>query len=92
MIVRIATEGQYELPDDARDALNEADNRVVEAVEADDEAAFAEAFGALLELVRTRGSRLGPAELRESELIVPPPELTLAEAEREFTGDGLLPD
>jgi hypothetical protein len=35
---------------------------------------------------------LDGADLRESDLIVPPPDLTLAEAEEEFTGDGLLPD
>jgi hypothetical protein len=92
VIVRIATEGQYELPDDARSELNEIDNRVVAAVDADDEAAYQEAFGALLDFIRARGAALDGTDLRESDLIVPPPDLTLAEAEEEFTGDGLLPD
>ncbi len=92
MIVRIATEGQYELPDGVLDELNEIDNRVVAAVEADDEAGFKHSFAEMLELVRARGTALEATDLRESSLIIPPPDLTLAEAEREFTGDGLLPD
>jgi hypothetical protein len=92
VIVRIATEGQYELPDGIRDELNEVDNRVVAAVEADDESAYRESFTALLALIRTKGTSLDGTDLRESDLIVPPPDLTLAQAEAEFTGDGLLPD
>jgi hypothetical protein len=92
VIVRISTEGQYELPDGLREELNEIDNRVVVAVEADDDASFRHSWGELLELVRSRGTALAADDLRESELILPPPDLTLAEAEREFTGDGLLPD
>jgi hypothetical protein len=92
VIVRIATEGQYELPEGAHDELNELDNRVVAAVEADDEADYRHAFDALLEFVRTQGTPLGDDDLRESDVIIPPPDLTLAEAEADFTGDGLLPD
>lgn len=92
MIVRISTEGQYELPEEIHGELNEIDNRVVAAVEADDEAAYEESFAALLDFIRTKGTPLDGADLRESDLIVPPPDLTLAEAEEEFTGDGLLPD
>ena len=45
MIVRIATEGQYELPDDdVAGRLNALDNEAVAAVEAGDEARFADLF------------------------------------------------
>ena len=92
MIVRISTEGQYDLPERFHAELNELDNRVVAAVEADDEADDGEAFAALLDFVRANGTPVDGADLRGSDLIIPPPDLTLAEAEREFTGDGLLPD
>lgn len=92
MIVRISTEGQYDLPDDVIDRLNELDNATVTAVEAADEAAFASAYAELLGLVRTRGTPLGDDALAGSELILPPPDLTLAEAGEQFTGEGLLPD
>ena len=92
MIVRIATEGQYEVGDDIGDRLNEIDNRCVEAVEAGDEAGFQSAFGELLDLVRSSGSELAEDDLQESALILPPPDLTFAEAGEQFTGDGLIPD
>jgi hypothetical protein len=44
VIVRIATEGQYEFPDSDTDRLNELDNEVVAAVEAGDEEKFQTAF------------------------------------------------
>ena len=40
MIVRISSEGQYNLPGSFIDRLNEIDNALVEAVEAEDQAAF----------------------------------------------------
>ena len=92
MIVRIATEGQYDLPDDAYAELNELDNTTVTAVEAGDEELFYDTWNKLLGLVRDRGSQLGDEELRESSLILPPADLTFAEAEHEFTGEGILPD
>ena len=44
MIVRIATEDQYRLPDEDAERLNELDNQAVAAVEADDEDRFHEVF------------------------------------------------
>ena len=92
MIVRISTEGQYRLADEDADRLNELDNDVVAAVDADDEAAFAERFAAMLEYVRSEGQALGDDELEESDVILPPPDTTLDEAAHEFTGEGLIPD
>ncbi len=92
MIVRIATDAQYRLPDADAQRLNELDNQVVEAVEAGDEARFKTLFGQMIELVRTDGEPMGDDELLESDVIMPPPDVTLAEAAAEFTGDGLIPD
>lgn len=92
MIVRIATEGQYDFPDDDVDRLNELDNEVVEAVEAGDEERFQTAFASLLELVRSDGRPVAEDVLEESDVIIPPPDLTFAEAGHQFTGDGLIPD
>ena len=92
MIVRIATEGQYDFPDDDADRLNELDNDVVAAVEAGDEEAFLTAFASLLELVCSDGKPVADDVLEESDVIIPPPDLTFAEAGHQFTGDGLIPD
>ena len=92
MIVRIATEGQYEVDDSRTDELNDLDNKVVEAVESGDEDAYRTAYDALLDLVRSSGTELSDDELTESHLILPPPDLSLEEAGEQFTGDGLIPD
>jgi hypothetical protein len=92
VIVRIATEGQYDFPDDDVDKLNELDNEVVEAVESGDEERFKTAFASLLELVRSDGTPVADDVLEESDVIIPPPDLTFAEAGHQFTGDGLIPD
>ena len=92
MIVRIATEGQYEISDEAYEELNRLDNDTVAAVESGDEGRFKASYGALLELVRSKGTPLDGDDLHESALILPPPDLTLDEAEHEFTGEGVLPD
>jgi hypothetical protein len=92
VIVRIATEGQFRLPDENGQKLNELDNQVVEAVEAGDEARFTELFGQMLEVVRRDGEPLGDDELEESDVILPPPDTTMDEAAHDFSGEGLIPD
>jgi hypothetical protein len=74
MIVRIATEGQYELPDEDSDRLNDLDNEAVAAVEAQDEARFKELFGQMIALIRAEGTPLPEDELHGSDVIVPPPD------------------
>jgi hypothetical protein len=92
MIVRIAGEGQYELPDGDDERLNELDNRAVAAVEDGDETTFHELWEQMLELVENDGSPLGDDELVESDVILPPRDITFEEAQGEFTGEGLIPD
>ena len=92
MIVRIATEDQYRLPDEDAQRLNELDNEVVAAVDADDEDRFHALFEEMLALVRSDGRKLGDDELEESDVILPPPDTSFVEAAQEFTGDGLIPD
>lgn len=92
MIVRIATEGQYELPDEDVDRLNELDNELVALVEAGDEERFQEVFQSLLELIRSDGTPVPDDVLEESDVILPPPDLTFEEAGEQFSGEGLIPD
>jgi hypothetical protein len=92
VIVRIATEDQYEIDTALYEQLNDLDNAIVEAVDAHDEALFAERFGALLDFIRSNGTALPGDDLHQSDVIVPPPDTTLAEAEAEFTGEGLIPE
>lgn len=91
MIVRIATEGQFRLADDAAQRLNALDNDAVAAAEAGDEARFNELFGQMIELIRREGEPLDADDLHGSDVIVPPPDTSYEEARHEFTGEGLIP-
>ena len=92
MIVRIATEGQYRLPDDAAERLNELDNDAVAAVEAGDEDKFHLVLDQMVSLIRDSGEELGDDELEASDVIFPPSDISLEEAKADFSGEGLIPD
>jgi hypothetical protein len=92
MIVRISGEGQYRLPDGDAERLNELDNRAVAAVEEGDETGFKELWSQMLELVASDGNGLEDDELLESDVILPPRDISFQEAKGEFSGDGLIPD
>jgi hypothetical protein len=92
VIVRISNEGQYRLDDGHHSRLDELDDAVVGAVAALDENAFHSAFEELLHFVRTEGEPLPDDDLEPSEYILPPADLTFAEAGEEFSGEGLIPD
>ncbi len=92
MIVRISGEGQFDLADSESGRLNELETPVVAAVEACDEAAYAPAFAALLDFVRSTGSAVADDELEPSDVILPPSDTSLQEASSEFTGEGLIPE
>jgi hypothetical protein len=92
MIVRISGEDQYRLADSDAVRLNELENEVVAIVESGQEDGFADVYRTLLDYVRAQGTRVGDDEIETSEVILPPSDLTFAEAGREFTGEGLIPD
>jgi hypothetical protein len=92
VIVRISGEGQFRLPDEDAERLNELDNRAVSAVEDGDETGFKELWSQMLELVSSDGNAISEEELVESDVILPPRDISFDEARGEFTGDGLIPD
>lgn len=91
MIVRILTEGQYNLPGAYIDDLNRIDNELVEVVAAENKAEFERVLKLMLDLVREKGSPVPLDEIVESDLVLPEPDITLLEAEEMFVGEGLLP-
>jgi hypothetical protein len=91
VIVRIATEGQYELSEESRAELGELDNQVVAVCRAGDEEQFKATFGRMLDFVRAVGRPVHEDELVGSDLILPPPDVSLEEASAEFSGEGLIP-
>ena len=92
MIVRIATEDQYEIAGDDYTRLNDLDDAVVAAVEAGDNETYVKAFAELIDYIRTNGKPVADDALVESDVIVPPSDTGIEEAARDFTGEGLIPD
>ena len=93
MIVRLMTEGQYVVPDALQDGLNAADDRALAALAAGDVEALNASIEEMWALVRANGDPLPANELTSgSDVIVPPADLSLEEAQELLTGEGLIPD
>jgi len=84
MIIRIATEGQYELKGEALQKLDDIDNDILAAIEKENAAQFRQALEQVLNLVRAQGIRLPDTVLKESDLILPPPDTSLEQARSLF--------
>ena len=94
MIVRILSEGQWELSDDAVRTLNPLDDEVEKAVRTGDQAELAEALHTLLEQVRASGKPVPDDELLDSDLILPSADATLEEVQEllNSSDEGLVPN
>jgi hypothetical protein len=92
MIIRLMGEGQWRVDDALAERLNELDAEVGHAVEAGDQAALGDALRRLADEVRASGTELDDSDLSTSDAVVPPQDLTLAEAHELLEGEGLIPD
>jgi hypothetical protein len=92
MIVRILSEGQYEIENGTVAELHALDDELVRAISAGDEEGFHKAFDELLAKVRGEGRELADDSLEGSDLILPPSDTSFDEAKREFSAEGIIPD
>jgi hypothetical protein len=92
MIVRLMGEGQFEVDDELRARLDALDDDVAQAVEAGDERALWSGLQELAEAVRSGGAKLADEDLRPSDAIIPPEDLSLDEARELLTNEGFIPD
>jgi hypothetical protein len=92
MIIRILGEGQWDLDDAHLEALNTLDGAVEAAVNEGNEERFRSGLVALLDAVRTQGTRLEDDSLESSDLILPMSDATLEEVRDLLTDEGLVPD
>ncbi|MFS3129671.1 PspA-associated protein PspAA [Nocardioides sp. Bht2] len=91
MIVRILGEGQFDVDDAHVARLNELDDALETAIEADDEAGFAAALAALLDQVRSVGAPHDAEAIDVSDAVLPYAEATLAQVRELLADDGLIP-
>lgn len=92
LIVRLSSRGQYKLAADDEAVLaelNELDNQIV-ALLAQTESRVQGLLEQMAAQVEARGQVLDDT-LASSDLILPPTDLTLAEAAELFQGEGIIP-
>ncbi|MDQ2980778.1 MAG: hypothetical protein M3R26_00425 [Actinomycetota bacterium] len=92
MIVRIMSDGQYRVDEEAAEALNELDEQAGQAVEAGDEESLRRLLKTMADRVREKGERLPDEDLSASDALIPPVDLSLDEARQLFQDEGLIPD
>jgi hypothetical protein len=92
VIVRLSGEGQYRVPDEVVQRLNELDERAQAAVDAEDEPELDRRLDEMWEIVRGEGELLPDDDLSPSDFVIPPSDLTLEETKRLFSAEGLIPD
>ena len=92
MIVRLLHEGQWRVDDSVQAELSRLDDEAMAALERGDEASLDATLAKMGELVRSRGERLPDDDLSTSDVIIPPPDLTLEETRALFSDAGLIPD
>ena len=92
MIVRLMGEGQFEVDDEVAKGLNDLDEQAGDAVERGDQEQLVDLLRRMADAVRTNGARVPDDDLRGSDAIVPPDDLSLDEARELFDGEGLIPD
>ena len=88
MIIRILGEGQFDVADADREALEKLDQAVDAALESGDETAFLSALSVLDTEVRRLGRPLHPATIVPSDLVLPHQGASLAEVTELFSSEG----
>lgn len=92
MIIRISEDGQYKVPAGLLDELNVIDNKIVDLVAREKEEEYRTELSKLISMIRSKGQKLDDSDIQESDIIVPPEDLTLKEAREIFTGEGIFED
>ncbi len=92
MIVRILGIDQFRIDDQHLDSLNKVDNKIVEDVSKGDQKEFRKDLAKLISIIKQQGAPLDPAEIIPSDLIVPPEDMSFAEAKSIFSEPGLIKD
>lgn len=81
MIVRVMAEGQYRVDPEQFEQLHALDDALLEELEAGNQAKFQALLQQAVAVARA-GEKLSAEELTPSDLILPPPDISLAEAKR----------
>jgi hypothetical protein len=89
MIVRILSEGQFDVPEADLRELESLDAKLFATIEVGDEAGFATTLQELITAVRTHGTPLDPTTIKPSDLTVPHEGASLSEVRELLNSEGL---
>lgn len=89
MIVRILTDNQYRLDESHMHTITRLDHALEDAAAKNDELQFSDLLEQLTTYIRERGQVVPNEELVASELVVPPPDMSMAEARKYFEENGI---
>jgi len=92
MIIRIMGEGQYRAPEALCNELNQIDNRIVALVTEGKADEFRKELAKLISEIKEKGEAVEAEEILESNIIVPPEDLSFEEAKDIFKGSGIFED
>lgn len=87
MIVRISGTGQFDLDDSAAQRLEELDRHVTEAVQSGDHTKFHQCLHASIQFIEQTGKAVPHDQVVPSEVIIPPEDVSLEEAQSYFHDD-----
>jgi hypothetical protein len=90
MIVRISGLGQYKLDDTGVRRLDELDTKLTDALNEGREQEFYETLRATISFIQENGQEVSADQVVPSDVIVPPDDITMAEAKQFFTDEGLM--
>ncbi len=92
-VVRIMGQGQYSVDSRMLKRLNHIDDAIVELVskERSDDVEFKKRLTELIETVIRSCKPLDPKDMIRSDIILPSTDLSVDEAKRLFTGEGVIP-
>ena len=84
MIVRIMTDNQYRLDDAHMQTITRLDHALEDAATKEDALQFSDLLEQLTTFIRERGQVVPDEELVVSQLVVPPPDMSMVEARKYF--------
>ena len=87
-------QGQFTVDNSTLKRLNEIDDSIVQLVskERSDDVEFKKQLTELTDIVEAKGKPLDPKEIIQSDIILPSPDLSVDEAKRLFSGEGVIPE
>jgi hypothetical protein len=103
IIIRVSGQGQFKVNREILDRINDIDNSIVNLLENTDLDGDANnikvkqkelngKINEIINLIRTNGMPLDDKEITQSQIMIPSPDISVDEAKKIFSGEGIIDD